>query len=341
MLRVSFCVVYVLLLWWCFLAQVLFVTSSDRPFSESERTFLDLIGRWGKKVIFVVNKIDILPDDTSVDEVIRKHTPHRLSQNVAAPACGSNRHTLHTLRLNHRGLKLLCTRASVVVTLLVALRSLSQVCAFVAKNGAAQLRASLGKAGGDGEGVVVLPVSAKLALRAKISAPAKRSACESSESPSPAPTSSSSSSSSSSSFSSSSSSSSSPPSSSPSSSPSSPPSPSPLEVVDRHAPELGAGARHWQASRFGELERVLFKALTERERVVFKLLSPLGVADRLLASARGRNEDRGRALEADLATVRCGCAPSFSCAVLLPCCVLVKGDDACLCEPRRCYLCVV
>ena len=39
---------------------VLFVTSADRPFTESERAFLGRIREWGKKVIFVVNKIDLL-----------------------------------------------------------------------------------------------------------------------------------------------------------------------------------------------------------------------------------------------------------------------------------------
>lgn len=39
---------------------VLFVTSADRPFTQSERRFLELIGSWGKKVLMVVNKIDIL-----------------------------------------------------------------------------------------------------------------------------------------------------------------------------------------------------------------------------------------------------------------------------------------
>ena len=42
---------------------VLFVTSADRPFTESERQFLDLIRSWGKKVVVIVNKIDILEDD--------------------------------------------------------------------------------------------------------------------------------------------------------------------------------------------------------------------------------------------------------------------------------------
>lgn len=37
---------------------VLFVTSIDRPLSESERRFLEYIRNWGKKVVFVINKID-------------------------------------------------------------------------------------------------------------------------------------------------------------------------------------------------------------------------------------------------------------------------------------------
>jgi len=44
---------------------VLFITSVDRPFTESERAFLERIRDWGKKVVVVLNKIDILsgPDD--------------------------------------------------------------------------------------------------------------------------------------------------------------------------------------------------------------------------------------------------------------------------------------
>ncbi len=41
---------------------VLFVTSADRPFSESERRFMERIREWGKKVVIVVNKVDILQD---------------------------------------------------------------------------------------------------------------------------------------------------------------------------------------------------------------------------------------------------------------------------------------
>ena len=47
---------------------VLFVTSADRPFTESERAFLEAIREWGKKVVVVINKIDILE---SADEVAR------------------------------------------------------------------------------------------------------------------------------------------------------------------------------------------------------------------------------------------------------------------------------
>ncbi len=39
---------------------ILFVTSADRPFTESERAFLERIREWGKKVVLVINKIDIL-----------------------------------------------------------------------------------------------------------------------------------------------------------------------------------------------------------------------------------------------------------------------------------------
>jgi small GTP-binding protein len=39
---------------------VLFVTSADRPFTESERSFLQAIKDWGKKVVAVINKVDLL-----------------------------------------------------------------------------------------------------------------------------------------------------------------------------------------------------------------------------------------------------------------------------------------
>ncbi|MBK8987983.1 MAG: dynamin family protein [Chloroflexi bacterium] len=49
---------------------VLFITSADRPFTESERNFLAQIRAWGKKVILVVNKIDILDDPAEKAQVI-------------------------------------------------------------------------------------------------------------------------------------------------------------------------------------------------------------------------------------------------------------------------------
>ncbi len=48
---------------------VLFVTSVDRPFTESERLFLEVIRDWGKKVVFVLNKIDILESPDELDHI--------------------------------------------------------------------------------------------------------------------------------------------------------------------------------------------------------------------------------------------------------------------------------
>lgn len=48
---------------------VLFVTSAERPFTESERQFLEHIREWGKKIVFVVNKCDILGGENEVREV--------------------------------------------------------------------------------------------------------------------------------------------------------------------------------------------------------------------------------------------------------------------------------
>ncbi|HSP15910.1 MAG TPA: dynamin family protein [Thermoanaerobaculia bacterium] len=48
---------------------VLFVTSIDRPLSESERRFLEYIREWGKKVVFVLNKIDTKNDD-EIEQVV-------------------------------------------------------------------------------------------------------------------------------------------------------------------------------------------------------------------------------------------------------------------------------
>ncbi|HZY40511.1 MAG TPA: dynamin, partial [Anaerolineae bacterium] len=50
---------------------VLFVTSADRPFAESERLFLDRVRDWGKKVVVVVNKIDIFNDENEIQQVVQ------------------------------------------------------------------------------------------------------------------------------------------------------------------------------------------------------------------------------------------------------------------------------
>ena len=50
---------------------VLFVTSADRPFTETERAFMEQVRGWGKKVVIVINKIDILEREEEVDQVSR------------------------------------------------------------------------------------------------------------------------------------------------------------------------------------------------------------------------------------------------------------------------------
>jgi len=48
---------------------VLFVTSADRPFTETERAFMERIRDWGKKVVVVLNKVDLLSPG-QVDEQV-------------------------------------------------------------------------------------------------------------------------------------------------------------------------------------------------------------------------------------------------------------------------------
>ncbi|HUF16931.1 MAG TPA: dynamin family protein, partial [Thermoanaerobaculia bacterium] len=57
---------------------VLFVTSIDRPLSESERAFLQYISEWGKKIVFVLNKIDT-KTEAEVEQVVTY-----LRQNILA-----------------------------------------------------------------------------------------------------------------------------------------------------------------------------------------------------------------------------------------------------------------
>ncbi|MGE5463709.1 MAG: dynamin family protein, partial [Syntrophothermus sp.] len=48
---------------------VLFTTSADHPLTESERQFLQRILSWGKKVVFALNKADIIEDDSALEEI--------------------------------------------------------------------------------------------------------------------------------------------------------------------------------------------------------------------------------------------------------------------------------
>ena len=62
---------------------VLFVTSADRPMTESERQFLERIRTWGKKVAVVLNKVDILEGDGALNEVrayVLKHMEHVIGE---------------------------------------------------------------------------------------------------------------------------------------------------------------------------------------------------------------------------------------------------------------------
>lgn len=49
---------------------VLFVTSADRPFTESERAFMEHIRDWGKKVVIILNKVDLFQDESELNQVV-------------------------------------------------------------------------------------------------------------------------------------------------------------------------------------------------------------------------------------------------------------------------------
>src|SRR5229473_1419351 len=48
---------------------VLFVTSADRPFTETERVFMERIRAWGKKVVVVLNKVDLLAPEQVAEQI--------------------------------------------------------------------------------------------------------------------------------------------------------------------------------------------------------------------------------------------------------------------------------
>ncbi len=57
---------------------VLFVTSADRPFTETERGFLEVIREWGKKIVIVINKVDILETAADLDSVLSVRAAERV-----------------------------------------------------------------------------------------------------------------------------------------------------------------------------------------------------------------------------------------------------------------------
>ncbi len=62
---------------------ILFVTSTDRPLSESERQFLSLIrGRWKRSLVFVLNKVDLVKpaELTQIVDYIRLHAGRALGE---------------------------------------------------------------------------------------------------------------------------------------------------------------------------------------------------------------------------------------------------------------------
>jgi small GTP-binding protein len=64
---------------------VLFVTSADRPMTESERLFLQRIRAWGKKIVIALNKIDILEDAKALEEVRNFVLQHAQEELGSAP----------------------------------------------------------------------------------------------------------------------------------------------------------------------------------------------------------------------------------------------------------------
>ncbi|MBV9615743.1 MAG: dynamin family protein, partial [Ktedonobacteraceae bacterium] len=147
---------------------ILFITSVDRPFTQSERIFMERIRAWGKKVIIILNKIDLLRTPANLNEV------------------------LDFVRENCKNLL--------------------------------------------GFQPEIFPVSALMAQRSRT-------------------------------------------------------------AMGHDAIEL------WEKSRFGALEAYLFHTLDEAERVRLKLLSPLGVMQRLLAETRTSVEQRANLLAEDARTV--------------------------------------
>src|SRR5947209_5499314 len=77
-----------------------------------------------------------------------------------------------------------------------------------------------------------------------------------------------------------------------------------LQAQQSHTAIGHEAIRLWESSRIGALEDYLFHKLDEGERARLKLLSPLGVIQRLLAETQSAVEQRSRLLSEDDRTVR-------------------------------------
>ena len=64
---------------------LLFVTSAERPFSESEHKFLTAILEWGKKVAFVINKADLLPNEGDL-AMVMEHVASNAQRELGSTA---------------------------------------------------------------------------------------------------------------------------------------------------------------------------------------------------------------------------------------------------------------
>ena len=84
---------------------VLFVTSADRPFTESERAFLENIRNWGKKIVVVINKVDVLERPEDREQVQRFVAEHAQALLGTTPEVFpvSARHALRTKLGGRRG----------------------------------------------------------------------------------------------------------------------------------------------------------------------------------------------------------------------------------------------
>ncbi|KAH9552434.1 hypothetical protein CY35_09G066500 [Sphagnum magellanicum] len=77
---------------------VLFVLSADRPLTDSEVRFLRYIRQWGKKIIFILNKCDILSNSRQLGEVstfVSENAQRLLSVEQAQVYPVSARQALH------------------------------------------------------------------------------------------------------------------------------------------------------------------------------------------------------------------------------------------------------